>query len=419
MANTRISSLPDGSPIVQSTDYIPIVRSGANYKAKLSIIGSTLLATDPNGSGSDNVVLNTVLSNINSSTRAITAGGTGATSANNAFNNLAPSQASNAGAILTTDGTNTSWTYTPSIATIQLNQSSGQILTNGVGIMSINTSLNTVSVVPTSAGAGTFCTGIGTNGIPTFGTVAFSSVTGQIANSQMTDNTIALSRLVNATSNTFLGRSGSSGSVLLMSTTTVKNTLGLATTSTNGHLVSYNNTTGSSSDSGILATSVVTMATGSQFAVPYILTNGTNTLQPSSLNINTVAHVSGNNTAGNLSSLSTTNDPTLVDSGFSTSDMGAKTLWLRLTTTQTSVANGTVINYQTVDRNTTGATYSAGVITLLANRYYEFESFNHLRWSSSTGDANTVQVNIITSTNLQDVFGGSRTTYLRVTEYPR
>ena len=39
----------------------------------------------------------------------ITAGGTGQTTANAAFNALAPSQTSNAGKYLTTDGTNTSW----------------------------------------------------------------------------------------------------------------------------------------------------------------------------------------------------------------------------------------------------------------------------------------------------------------------
>lgn len=40
---------------------------------------------------------------------AITNGGTGQTTANDAFNALAPNQATNAGKYLTTDGTNTSW----------------------------------------------------------------------------------------------------------------------------------------------------------------------------------------------------------------------------------------------------------------------------------------------------------------------
>jgi hypothetical protein len=44
-----------------------------------------------------------------SSTLAIASGGTGQTTANTAFNALAPSQTSNSGKYLTTDGTNTSW----------------------------------------------------------------------------------------------------------------------------------------------------------------------------------------------------------------------------------------------------------------------------------------------------------------------
>jgi hypothetical protein len=42
-------------------------------------------------------------------TLAIANGGTGQTTANDAFNALAPSQTSNTGKYLTTDGTNTSW----------------------------------------------------------------------------------------------------------------------------------------------------------------------------------------------------------------------------------------------------------------------------------------------------------------------
>jgi hypothetical protein len=43
-------------------------------------------------------------------------GGTGATSSTDAFNNLVPSQVTNGGKFLTTDGTNTSWAFTPLVA---------------------------------------------------------------------------------------------------------------------------------------------------------------------------------------------------------------------------------------------------------------------------------------------------------------
>jgi hypothetical protein len=53
-----------------------------------------------------------------SSTLAIASGGTGQTTANTAFNALAPSQTSNSGKYLTTDGTNTSWATVVSGASI-------------------------------------------------------------------------------------------------------------------------------------------------------------------------------------------------------------------------------------------------------------------------------------------------------------
>jgi hypothetical protein len=48
---------------------------------------------------------------------AITNGGTGQTTANTAFNALAPSQTSNSGKYLATDGTNTSWSSIVTSAT--------------------------------------------------------------------------------------------------------------------------------------------------------------------------------------------------------------------------------------------------------------------------------------------------------------
>jgi hypothetical protein len=65
-------------------------------------------------------------------TLAIANGGTGQTTANAAFNALAPSQTSNSGKYLTTDGTNTSW------ATV----SSGNITTSGMYEMANTISSN-------------------------------------------------------------------------------------------------------------------------------------------------------------------------------------------------------------------------------------------------------------------------------------
>jgi len=63
-----------------------------------------------------------------SSTLLISSGGTGAITANAAFNNLVPSQVTNNGKVLTTNGTNTSWTSTLSSLTV-----SGITSINGIG----------------------------------------------------------------------------------------------------------------------------------------------------------------------------------------------------------------------------------------------------------------------------------------------
>ncbi len=65
-----------------------------------------------------------------SSVVAIADGGTSASTANAAFNNLAPSQTGNAGKILTTDGTNTSWTTSGTYTDEQAQDAVGSILTD-------------------------------------------------------------------------------------------------------------------------------------------------------------------------------------------------------------------------------------------------------------------------------------------------
>jgi hypothetical protein len=85
MADKKISQLSSGAP-AQATDETVIARGGANYKLTVSNIVGYL--------GSPITVAN---------------GGTGQTTANAAFNALAPAQATNNGKYLKTDGSNTSW----------------------------------------------------------------------------------------------------------------------------------------------------------------------------------------------------------------------------------------------------------------------------------------------------------------------
>jgi hypothetical protein len=86
-------------------------------------------------------------------TVAIANGGTGQTTANTAFNALAPSQTSNSGKYLTTDGTNSSWGSLPSSG--KLLQLVSTTLTTGFSA-SVNNSFSavtglTASITPSSA----------------------------------------------------------------------------------------------------------------------------------------------------------------------------------------------------------------------------------------------------------------------------
>ena len=106
-----------------------------------------------------------------SSTLAVASGGTGQTSANGAFNALAPSQATHSGKFLTTNGTNTSWgtvdigngTLTMGVSgtglsgsqTFTANQSSAATFT----VTSNATSSNTASTIVARDASGNFTAG--------------------------------------------------------------------------------------------------------------------------------------------------------------------------------------------------------------------------------------------------------------------
>jgi len=86
--------------------------NGTNYVGFIApaSIASNIQWTLPSADGSSGQALQTNGSGtLSFATLGISAGGTGQTTANAAFNALAPSQTSNAGRYLKTDGTNTSW----------------------------------------------------------------------------------------------------------------------------------------------------------------------------------------------------------------------------------------------------------------------------------------------------------------------
>ena len=107
----KISQLNPASTL-DGTESLPVVQNGVTVKATTDQI-KTLSQT------------NVPAANI-TGTLGINHGGTGQTTANSAFNALAPSQTSNPNKFLKTDGTNTSWS-TPS----------GSDVSIGVGLTSV------------------------------------------------------------------------------------------------------------------------------------------------------------------------------------------------------------------------------------------------------------------------------------------
>jgi len=85
-----------------------------------------------------------------SATLAVASGGTGQTTANTAFNALAPSQTSNSGKYLTTDGTNTSWATVSGGAAGPVAESYQTISSN----YSVTAGSNAFSVGPVSVATG-------------------------------------------------------------------------------------------------------------------------------------------------------------------------------------------------------------------------------------------------------------------------
>ena len=87
----------------------------------------------------------------NGATVAINRGGTGQTTANAAFNALIPSQTSNSGKFLTTDGSNTSWaTVTAGVSQIVAGTNVTISPSGGTGVVTINAIGTTASYVRTA-----------------------------------------------------------------------------------------------------------------------------------------------------------------------------------------------------------------------------------------------------------------------------
>jgi len=266
-----------------------------------------------------------------SGTLNIANGGTGQSTANAAFNALAPSQTGNSGKFLTTDGSNTSWSVNPLGTVTQVNTGTG--LTGGP-----ITTTGTISIDSTVA------TLTGTQTLTNKTISGADNTLSNIGNSSLTNSAITING-----STVSLG-----GSVTVTATATNALTIGTGLTGT-----SYNG----SAPVTIAIDSTVATLTGTQTLTNKSISGSTNTLTNipnsaltnSSVTIGTTGIALGGTslTLAGLSSVTVTADPTLA---------------LQLATKQyvdTIVASGityhTPVKYEVPD--TTGnltATYNNG-----------------------------------------------------------
>jgi hypothetical protein len=134
ISNTGVTSVTGTSPVVSSGGTTPAISLATAYGDTLNPYASktaNYVLAAPNGSAgvpTFRAVVAADIPTLNQNTTgtasnvtgivAIANGGTGQTTANTAFNALAPSQTSNSGKYLTTDGTNSSWATVVSGASI-------------------------------------------------------------------------------------------------------------------------------------------------------------------------------------------------------------------------------------------------------------------------------------------------------------
>jgi parallel beta-helix repeat protein len=170
--NKGYFSLPSGTGTVTSIALtvptgLSVTGSPVTTSGTLAITTSLNGVVKANGSGFSTSAVN--LTSEVTGTLPITSGGTGATVANTALNNLLPSQTGNSGKIFSTDGTNTSWiTITLGSGTVT-SFSSGNLsplFTTGVSTATTTPALSFTlsSVAPNSI----FGNNTGSSGVPSF-----------------------------------------------------------------------------------------------------------------------------------------------------------------------------------------------------------------------------------------------------------
>jgi hypothetical protein len=127
MANTTITALPAATTPLAGTEVVPIVQGGVTKKVAVSNIGGGSGTVTSVGlsapaflsvGGSPVTSSGTLALTYSGTALPVANGGTGQTSANAALNGFLPSQSGQNGKVLSTDGTNTTWTAVTGTGTV-------------------------------------------------------------------------------------------------------------------------------------------------------------------------------------------------------------------------------------------------------------------------------------------------------------
>ena len=329
-------------------------------------------------------------------TVAIANGGTGQTTANGAFNALAPSQTTNAGKYLTTDGSNTSWATNPlgTVTSVDVSGGTTGLTTSGGPITTSGTITLAGTLAVANGGTGVM-TSTGTGSVvlstsPTLVTPALGTPSALVG-TNITGTAAGLSIGGNAATATNVAYSGLTGTV----PTWNQNTTGTAANVT-GIVAIANGGTGTATPSLVAGTNVTLSGTWPNQTVN-ATAGGSGTVTSVAATVPSFLSVTGSpiTTSGTLAlSYSGTALPVLNGGTGSTTATGTGSVVLATSPTLVTPALGTP---------------ASGVVTNLTGTASININGTVGATTRNTGDFTTISGNTVTSTTPVLSFNGTNT----------